>query len=54
VQKGSIVNVGYAEVKEKKDKDKDNVDWNKTVADILSKTTAILSMVLLFKSISKP
>jgi hypothetical protein len=54
VQKGSVINVGYAEVKPKdKDKDKDTVDWNKTVADILSKTTAILSMVLLFRSISK-
>jgi protein involved in polysaccharide export with SLBB domain len=54
VQKGSVINVGYAEVKDKKDKekDKDTVDWNKTVADILSKTTAILSMVLLFRSIS--
>jgi protein involved in polysaccharide export with SLBB domain len=55
VQKGSVINVGYAEVPEKKDKDndKDKVDWNKTVADILSKTTAILSMVLLFRSISR-
>jgi protein involved in polysaccharide export with SLBB domain len=54
VQKGSVINVGYAEVKDKKDKDKDKdtVDWNKTVADILSKTTAILSMILLFKSVS--
>jgi protein involved in polysaccharide export with SLBB domain len=52
VQKGSIINVGYAEVKNKNQKDKEAVDWNKTVADILSKTTAILSMVLLFKSVS--
>jgi protein involved in polysaccharide export with SLBB domain len=53
VQKGSVINVGYAEVKTKDKSTKEPVDWNKTIADILSKTTAILSMVLLYKSVTK-
>jgi protein involved in polysaccharide export with SLBB domain len=53
VQRGSIINVGYKEVKVKDEKKGEAVDWNKTFADILSKTTAVLSMILLFKSINK-
>ncbi|MEN9611739.1 MAG: hypothetical protein RLZZ628_2553 [Bacteroidota bacterium] len=53
VQKGSVINVGYAETKAKDKAAKEPVDWNKTIADILSKTTAILSMVLLYKSVTK-
>lgn len=48
VSKGSVVNVGYKEVKKPKvSGEKKNVDWGKVVADSIAQATAILSLILL-------
>ncbi|MBK6544128.1 MAG: hypothetical protein IPG12_02415 [Saprospiraceae bacterium] len=48
VYKGSVINVGYKEVKaEKLKKDRKDVDWAKVVADTIAQATAILSLILL-------
>lgn len=48
VSKGSVVNVGYKEVKKPKVAgEKKNVDWGKVVADSIAQATAILSLILL-------
>ncbi len=48
VSKGSVVNVGYKEIKpEAQKKERKDVDWAKVVADSIAQATAILSLILL-------
>ncbi len=51
VEKGSTINVGYAEKKPEKDSKngKEKTDWGKILADTLAQTTALLSFILLIQ-----
>jgi len=56
VRKGSIISVGGKPAKEEKaksDKEKEEIDWGKTIANSLAQATAILSLILLVQQVSK-
>jgi len=53
VRKGSIIKVGFKKKKTKEEKDKDDVDWNKLFNDSFTQISAIMTLVVLFKSISQ-
>ena len=53
VYKGSIVNVGYKDVKtEKEKKTRKEIDWGKVMADSVGQATAILSLILLLERLN--
>lgn len=56
VREGSIVTVGVKPPKppeEKAEKEKEKVDWGKTLADSIAQATAILALVVLIQQINK-
>lgn len=53
VRKGSVIKVSYKKKKSKKDKDKKDIDWNKIISDSVAQISTIMTLVILFKSISQ-
>lgn len=53
VRKGSIIEVGYKKKKSEDDKKKKDVDWNKIITDSVAQISTIMTLVILFKSISQ-
>jgi len=55
VNKGSIVRVGYKKQKQldKDNKTKENTNWSKVVGDAVAQATAVLSLILLIRTINQ-
>ena len=53
VRKGSIIEVGYKQKKKEDDKKKKEVDWNKIISDSVAQISTIMTLVVLFKSLSQ-
>lgn len=53
VREGSVIKVGYKKKKSKEDKEKEEVDWNKIITDSVAQISTIMTLVILFKSISQ-
>ncbi len=53
VKPGSIINVGFKDVKTKEDKEKeDDVKWGEVLANSIAQATAILSLILLIQNVN--
>ena len=53
VRPGSVINVGYKNVKTKEEKDKDGeVKWGEVLANSIAQATAILSLILLIQNVN--
>ena len=53
VRKGSIITVGFKEKPSKEGKKEKEVDWNKIITDSVAQISTIMTLVILFKSISQ-
>jgi protein involved in polysaccharide export with SLBB domain len=53
VQKGSVVTVGYVEKKIERKVTKKDIDWSKVLADSIAQATALLSFILLIRSLDR-
>lgn len=53
VKKGSIIKVRHKRIKTKDEKDKKEVDWNKIISDSVAQISTIMTLVILFKSLSQ-
>ncbi len=53
VRKGSIIEVGLKQTKENRKKEKKDIDWNKIITDSVAQISTIMTLVILFKSLSQ-
>jgi len=53
VMKGSIIKVNYKKKKKKGEKGEKDIDWNKIITDSVAQISTIMTLVILFKSISQ-
>jgi len=53
VRKGSTIKVGIKKKKTKENKEKNEVDWNKIITNSVAQISTIMTLVILFKSISQ-
>lgn len=53
VYKGSIVKVGSKKIKTKEEKDEKEIDWNKIINDSVAQISTIMTLVILFKTLSQ-
>jgi hypothetical protein len=53
VRKGSTIKVGYKKKLTKEEKKDSEVDWNKIITDSVAQISTIMTLVILFKSISQ-
>ncbi len=53
VRKGSVIKVNYKKKKKKGEKGEKDIDWNKIISDSVAQISTIMTLVILFKSISQ-
>ena len=53
VRKGSTIRVNYKKTKKKGEKGEKDIDWNKIITDSVAQISTIMTLVILFKSISQ-
>lgn len=53
VYKGSIVKVGSKKIKTKEEKEEKEIDWNKIINDSVAQISTIMTLVILFKTLSQ-
>ena len=53
VKKGSIIKVGSKKIKTKEEKDEKEIDWNKIINDSVAQISTIMTLVILFKTLSQ-
>jgi len=53
VRKGSIIEVGYKQKNQDQKKKKKDIDWNKIITDSVAQISTIMTLVILFKSLSQ-
>ncbi len=53
VRKGSIIKVNYKKKKKKGEKGEKDIDWNKIINNSVAQISTIMTLVILFKSISQ-
>ncbi len=53
VRKGSVIEVGYKQKRQDQEKKKKDIDWNKIITDSVAQISTIMTLVILFKSLSQ-
>ena len=53
VEKGSTIKVAYKKEKTKEEKEDKEIDWNKIINDSVAQISTIMTLVILFKTLSQ-